>query len=361
LQDPAHRCRPERGKHSAALVEALQLAWLTRGPLARAMLPLAAVYATLTAIRRAAYRRGWLRARTLPVPVVVVGNLVAGGAGKTPTVIAIVATLARRGYRPGIVSRGHGGSNHGGLEVTPHTPASSCGDEPLLLRLRTGVPVVVGHDRVAAAQLLLRLHADVDVLVCDDGLQHLRLGRDVEVIVFDERGAGNGWLLPAGPLREQVPRRLNVSSLVLYNAQSPTTPLAGHLASRRLAGVVSLQDWWLGRPASVDALTALCDRPLLAVAGTARPARFFAMLEAAGLHITAMPLPDHHDYARLPWNASAADVVLTEKDATKIDPARTGTTRVWVAALDFLPAAAFDAALLALLPPPSTSHGNATP
>ena len=329
-----------------------------RGPLARAMLPLAAVFGALAALRRGLYRVGPLPTHALPVPVVVVGNLITGGAGKTPTVIAVVGLLRRHGYMPGIVSRGHGGSHAGALEVTRDMSATRTGDEPLLMHLRTAAPLVVGRDRVAAARELLGRHPQVDVIVSDDGLQHLALARTAQVIVFDERGGGNGWLLPAGPLREKLPNALPPRSLIVYNAAAPSTPLPGTLAQRRLAGVVPLRDWWVGKAASRDALDALRGRPLVAAAGLAHPERFFAMLREAGLRFDPLPLPDHHDYAALPWPPGTADVVLTEKDAIKLDPDRSGATRIWVAPLDFELDAAFESALLALLPPPGPRHGN---
>ncbi len=340
------------------LAQRLQRAWLTRGPLAAALLPLAALFGAVAAVRRMLYRVGLWRQATLPVPVVVVGNLVAGGAGKTPTVIALVATLRRRGRTPGLISRGYGGQAHGELEVTAGSTAAECGDEPLLMRLRTAAPLVVGRDRVAAARLLLARNPQVDVIVSDDGLQHLALPRSVQVLVFDERGAGNGWLLPAGPLREPLPAHLPPRTLALYNATAPTTPLPGTLARRSLTGAVSLSGWWRGEPASVAQFEGLRGRPLLAAAGLARPERFFAMLRGHGLTLRALPLPDHHDYATLPWPPETPDVIVTEKDAIKLDPARTGATRVWVAPLDFAFDAAFEAALFDLLPPPGPRHGN---
>ncbi|CAN5842061.1 tetraacyldisaccharide 4'-kinase [soil metagenome] len=328
----------------------LQRAWGSRGLLARSLLPMAALYGGVTALRRALYRLGWLRTSRLPVPVIVVGNLLAGGAGKTPTVIAVVALLRRHGFTPGIVSRGYGRSGDDVVDVTPQLPATQAGDEPLLLRLRTGAPVVVGRDRAAAARELLQRHAQVDIIVSDDGLQHLALARDAQVLVFDERGAGNGWLLPAGPLREAVPADVPPRSVVLYNAVSPSTRLAGAMAQRSLAGAVGLQEWWRGDAVSMDVLGALRGRPLVAAAGLARPDRFFDMLRSAGLDFSALPLPDHHDFSTLPWPPATPDVIVTEKDAVKLDPAQLGETRVWVAALDFAPGVVFDAALMALLP-----------
>jgi len=341
-----------------SFAQRLQQAWLTRGPLVCALLPLALVFGAVTALRRGLYRLGVLRSHTLPVPVIVVGNLIAGGAGKTPTVIAVVAALRRHGHTPGIISRGYGGTHSGPLDVTRAVPAALCGDEPLLMHLRTGAPLVVGRDRVGAARALLRLHPQIDVIVSDDGLQHLALARDAQVIVFDERGAGNGWLLPAGPLREALPRALPARSLVVYNAARPSTAMPGTLAQRGLAGAVPLADWWHGAAGNPAALDTLRGRPLLAAAGLARPERFFAMLHERGLTFTPLPLPDHHDYATLPWPAATTDVVLTEKDAIKLDPSRIGTTRVWVAPLDFALDAAFEAALIAPLAPIGPRHGN---
>lgn len=334
--------------------------WLSRRWPAWGLLPLAALYRALAALHALPYRLGWRQAETVGVPVVVVGNLIAGGAGKTPTVIAVVRALQARGHVPGIVSRGHGRRVRGLREVQPDTPVAACGDEPLLLRLRTGVPVVVGEDRVAAARALLRTHARTTVIVADDGLQHRRLARDAQVIVFDERGAGNGWLLPAGPLREPLPPAVPARSVVLYNAAQPSTPLPGFGTRRALSGVVALSAWWRGDAPSRAALDALADRPLVAAAGIARPARFFALLRAHGLRIEERPLSDHDAFATLPWPEGTPDAIVTEKDAVKLDPRRVGATRVWVAALDFAPEPGFDAALAALLPPAPESqrHGN---
>lgn len=340
----------------------MQQAWATRGPLATALLPVAAAFAAVSGMRRWLYRVGWLRREALPVPVIVVGNLIVGGAGKTPTVMAIVSLLRRAGYTPGIVSRGWGRGGNDVVDVTPAATAAAAGDEPLLVHLRCRVPVVVGRDRVAAGRELLRRHPATDVIVSDDGLQHLRLARAADVLLFDERGAGNGWLLPAGPLREPIPARTPPRTLVLYNAPEPTTALPGSLARRALAGLVLLPRWWDGEAASTHALALLRGHTVVAAAGIAQPQRFFDTLRAAGLTLAPLPLPDHHDFATLPWPADTPDVIVTEKDAVKLAPQRIGATRVWVAPLDFDFDAAFGAALLRLLPPPHTrnSDGHAT-
>ncbi|MED5619036.1 tetraacyldisaccharide 4'-kinase [Ideonella sp. BN130291] len=336
------------------LADRLQHGWWRRGftALTLALLPLTGVYAGVTRVRQGLYRLGALRSRKLPVPVVVVGNLIVGGAGKTPTVIALTRELAAAGWTPGVISRGYGRSSDAIAPVDASSDPAEVGDEPLLIHLRTGLPVTVGRDRVSAAAALLARHPDVDVIVSDDGLQHLRLERDLQVLVFDERGAGNGWLLPSGPLRERLPSRLPARTLVLYNAAAPTTPLPGWPMQRALAGAVALDDWWQGRPPALAVLHALRDRPVWACAGMANPERFFAMLRAQGLTLHRVPLPDHHDYRSLPWPADAGDVLVTEKDAVKLPPHRAAGVRVWVVALDLRLPAAFTAAVHRALPLP---------
>lgn len=336
-------------------------AWNTRGPLARALLPLAWIFGALAAVRRALWHSGLLKPQRLPCPVVVVGNRIAGGAGKTPATIAVVAHLRQRGWQVGVVSRGHGRSGDSPLCIDARSPAALAGDEPLLIARRCGVPVAVGRERAAAARLLLREHPQLDLLVADDGLQHLALARDVEIVVFDERGAGNGWLLPAGPLREPIDAPAAApSQLVLYNAGKPSTPLQGWLGQRRLGGFVRLRDWWQGLPAAARPADLFDGRTALAAAGIAVPQRFFDALRDAGLPIDELALPDHHGFAQLPWPEQTQRVVLTEKDAVKLDPARpdlaAGGPDIWVAQLDFTPEPGFLAALDASLPrpPPST-------
>jgi len=338
---------------SAAAPRSGLAAWIERGwwqPLtalrAIILLPLSWLFGALAALHRSFNRPD----TTLDVPVVVVGNLVAGGAGKTPSVIATVSALRNAGWRPGIVSRGYGRREDAVAIVSPASDAARVGDEPLLLSRRTWAPVAVARDRVAAARALRHAHPEVDVIVSDDGLQHRRLPRAVQVIVFDERGAGNAQLMPAGPLREALPASVPPRTIVLYNAARPSTALPGFVAQRRLAGAVALGAWWSGEPPSLDTLSSLKGRPLLAAAGMAAPQRFFDMLAGAGLDIAPCPLPDHHDYASLPWPPGTADVIVTEKDAVKLAPERVGATRVWVAVLDFAPEPAYALALLALLP-----------
>lgn len=315
--------------------------------LATLLRPPAALYGVLAAARR---RRAL--PQRLPVPVLVVGNWVVGGAGKTPAVIAVVQALLDAGRRPGVISRGYGRVGDGLHAVTSGDDAATVGDEPLLIRRRTGVPVWVGRDRVAAGRALIE-HRRVDVIVSDDGLQHHRLGWTAALVVFDERGAGNGLLLPAGPLREPLPQRLPPQMHLLYSSGVASTALPGALGQRRLGRAWPLAAWLAADSSQACDLALLRGRPLLAAAGLAAPEKFFAMLEAAGLTIAErLPLPDHHDYASLPWPAATADVVTTEKDAVKLAPRRLGATRVWVVPLDLaLPADLVDRLLAELAAP----------
>lgn len=323
----------------ARRTESLLAGWLQRHwwtapptPVARVLAPLSWVYRVLATLqRRDAQRRRW-RARC---PVLVVGNLVAGGAGKTPTVIALVQALRAAGWHPGVVSRGYGRATHGLHEVDAATPAAAVGDEPWLIHRRTLTPVVVAERRTEAARELLRRHPEVDLLIADDGLQHHALARDAEVWVFDERGVGNGMLLPAGPLRQPLPQALPPQAVVLYNAPRPSTPLRGALARRTLAGAALLADWQRGAAMDMAALKALAGRPIPAVAGIGAPGRFFDMLRDAGLTIEPLPLPDHARLDVAPWRAGTPDVVCTEKDAAKLVALPVGATRVWVVGLDF--------------------------
>jgi tetraacyldisaccharide 4'-kinase len=252
----------------------------------------------------------------LPVPVVVIGNVVAGGAGKTPTTLAVVRHLTSRGWSPGIVSRGHGRTDGACREVQPDSDPRSVGDEPLLLRRSAAVPVFVAARRADAGRALLAAHPATDVLVCDDGLQHLALARDVEICVFDARGVGNGWLLPAGPLREPWPRPVD---LVLCTEPGPPPALPpgaeAFSAHRSLALHARRAD-----DSRVPLATLRGATRLVAVAGIARPEAFFDMLRAAGLPLhEAQALPDHDDFngwQRQPHPAET--LVCTEKDAVKL-------------------------------------------
>jgi tetraacyldisaccharide 4'-kinase len=309
----------------------LTQAWLQRGLLARLLWPLALLYAGVTALRRALYAAGWRRSTRLPVPVVVVGNIFVGGTGKTPLTIWLVDALRRAGYAPGVISRGYGAA----AGRTPHAVAvggdpALCGDEPLLIAEQARCPVMVGPRRVAAALALLQAHPEVDVIVSDDGLQHYALVRDIEIVLFDSRGAGNGWLLPAGPLREPLRRRRDFTVVNTGNGGGPVP--AGAIAME----LVATHAQQLGDASRRRALPSFVDVPaarIVAAAGIGNPARFFATLGKAGLRCTQMPLPDHYNFADNPFARLDADLILiTEKDAVKcrtISSIR-NDPRIWV-------------------------------
>lgn len=326
-----------------------QAVWSRRGPLAWLLWPVSLVYGALGALRRSLYRAGWLTVHRLPVPVVVVGNVIVGGAGKTPTVIALVRHLQSRGWRPGVVSRGYGREGDGVVAVTDGTPASASGDEPALIHRSTQVPVFVAARRVEAARALLAAHPEVNLLLCDDGLQHLALGRDLSIAVFDERGSGNGWQLPAGLLREPWPpapgdpfapdlllrqRRDEVAGAPM--TVPPGTPVFE--ARRRLAAHA------VDRQGQRLALTDLAARPLTAVAGIARPEVFFDMLRECGLQVRrTLPLADHaqaQDYAALALPLGET-VVCTEKDAVKLFEQLPPAAQAWAVPLEMTPEPAF--------------------
>ena len=299
------------------------------------LVPMSWLYALLVGARALAYRLGWRHAARVPVPVVVVGNLVVGGAGKTPTTIALVQALRAAGWCPGVVSRGYGSGRREPRPVTADAHPLDCGDEPLLIRRRTGAPVWVGADRVAAATALCARHPEVDVLVSDDGLQHRRLAREVEVIVFDDRGLGNARLLPAGPLRERPGSHPPTGAVVVYNAARPSMHWPGPTLSRRLGTPVPLSAWWEGKPSSPSGAWPTGADPIPAAAGIGEPERFFRMLEAAGVRITRHPLPDHAPWDEVPWPAGPGPVLVTEKDAVKLSPAHPDAARIHVVPLDF--------------------------
>lgn len=287
--------------------------WRVRGLLALALLPLGALFFLLAGLRRAAYRVGLLRAVRLPVPVVVIGNIIAGGAGKTPLTLWLAQTLREAGRQPGIVSRGYGRDGDTVRKVGAGATAATVGDEPLLLARRSGCPVFVGSDRVAAAQALLAAHPDCDLILCDDGLQHYRLARDVEIAVVDRRGLMNGWPQPAGPLREPAGRLTAVDALVLNGAATP--PVAGvPLFHMRLEGESFYPLDAAGASRRPHEFAGL---ELHAVAGIGVPQRFFDHLTVLGLQFEAHAFPDHHRYASADFSFGGDAILTTEKDALK--------------------------------------------
>ena len=316
----------------------LQHLWTRTGVFTLLLSPLAALFAAASWLRRLAYRRGWLTSVAVGVPVIIVGNITAGGSGKTPLVIWLVDWLQSRGYRPGVVSRGYGGTNRGCVEVQPDSPPARVGDEPLLIRIKTGAPVVVGRDRVAAARILLERHPGVDVIVSDDGLQHYRLQRDIELAVIDAAtGLGNGWPLPAGPLREpaEPPRQRGCGDPGRARRDAASRGSAGGRLACRLHGrarpIACARHWKKG---AAD----LPPRNWLAATGIGRPQGFFDMLHAQGVRFSPRAFADHHVFRPQDLPADGA-VLMTEKDAVKC--LTFAGTDWWAVELDVAPETGF--------------------
>lgn len=286
------------------------MTWFRRRSLVAILcLPLAGLYAIIVFCRRYCYEKHWFNCTKLPVPVIVVGNITVGGTGKTPTVIALCRWLQQMGYCPGIVSRGYKGkAEKYPLSITQSTDPRQCGDEPLLIHKKTQVPVVVDPNRVCAAQHLLK-YEHCDIIVSDDGLQHYAMGRDIEIVLTPGHdNFGNGWFLPAGPLRESVSRLEQVDYVMTKGqpdvGQYPLTIQAKSFYQLQSNMSVELFDWQR--------------REVHAVAGIAHPKEFFDLLRSHHLKVIEHPFPDHHHYE--PKDVDFADklpIIMTEKDAVK--------------------------------------------
>jgi tetraacyldisaccharide 4'-kinase len=316
-----------------ALGASLQRRWYGGGRLPLWALALESLYARTVRRRAEAFRADPSKVIRLPVPVVVVGNITAGGTGKTPLIIALAQAMMERGFRPGVVSRGYGGTERGPHLLAETDSPAMVGDEPSLIR-QYDIPVAIGARRPEAARLLIE--AGCDLILADDGLQHHRLGRDVEICVVDgDRRLGNGHLLPAGPLREPASRLATVDFIVV-NGGTPQT----HEIPMRLEGgvAVNLDDPTLSAP-----LADFAGRPAHAVAGIGNPSRFFASLAAHGIAVDGHPFADHHAFTSDDFTfADGCPVLMTDKDAVKCLPfARANWWRVPVRAV--LPEAFWDA------------------
>jgi tetraacyldisaccharide 4'-kinase len=342
-------------------------AWTARSWLACLLWPVSLFFQCLVWLRRLLYQHGIAKTRRVDAVTIVVGNVIAGGAGKTPTVMALVQHLLAQGLQVGVVSRGYGRHKSAAcVEVQDDSRPLDVGDEPLLIRRNCQIPVFVGPTRFAAATALLAQHPHTRIIVCDDGLQHYGLYRDLEICVFDDRGCGNGWHLPAGPLRESWPRsavaRVGQRAdrlLVLHTGGQPA--FAGYTSQRKLAPYAVAGD---GSRVPLSALCAPEGKPLMALAGIAQPEAFFTMLRAQGLSLSqTLSLPDHYAFD----STSAIfhggyRLICTEKDAAKLWPLAPDALAV---PLVFRPEDAFfsalDAALTQLLGAKlSSTHGHPT-
>ena len=294
------------------------------------LLPFSLLFGILASLRRFLYILHLLPVIKLPVPVIVIGNITVGGTGKTPLVIWLANFLQEQGYKPGIVSRGYGGSSKGPLAVTRQSSTALVGDEPVLLARRCRCPVWVARKRSAAAKALLTAHPECNVVLSDDGLQHYRLHRDVEIAVVDgERKFGNGLPLPAGPLREMVGRLDSVDAVVVHDGEPAASATAGSF-DMRLAGDIFYN---LLNPDFKATAGDLRGKKTYAVAGIGNPQRFFRQLQALGLTVTARPFPDHYPYHPEDLHAPDAEaIIMTEKDAVKCETF--ADEKYWVLAVD---------------------------
>lgn len=317
---------------------ALSSIWQHRGVAAWLLTPLSVLFIVGYQLRRALFALGLLHSTRIDAPVIVIGNLYVGGTGKTPLTLALVHALIERGWRPGIVSRGYGASASAPHLVQASDDPQHVGDEPLLMARQARVPVAIGARRAEAAQLLRRMSPTCDVIIADDGLQHRALARDMEIALLHHRGLGNGWMLPAGPLREPARRLDRVDAIVLNGDVPPihsTTP--SYRMRTRHPAAYSLHDSL--RRVELSSLAGeqrASGLRVVAAAGIGAPERFFAMLRAAGLVIDELPLADHFAYRTNPFSGLDADrILITEKDAVKCasDAALRHDRRLWVVPL----------------------------
>ena len=285
--------------------------WSGRSVLWLLLLPLSWLYGLIANLIRLSYRWGWRKAWRAPVPVVVVGNLTAGGNGKTPVVIWLVQALQQRGFKPGVVSRGYGGKADGyPLVLTASTTTVQAGDEPVLIYQRTGAAVAVSPRRKEAVQALLQ-QGDVDIIITDDGLQHYALARDFEIVVVDgKRRFGNGWWLPAGPMRERASRLRSVDAVITNGGEA----LSGEISMQLVpAQAVNLKS---GQTQPVSSLSGV-----VAMAGIGHPPRFFTTLRQQGVVLEKeVPFADHQSYSESQLASlvtSEQTLLMTEKDAVK--------------------------------------------
>jgi len=297
----------------------LQKQWTTYTLWHLLLTPLSWLFFVVAGIRRGLYISGWLKSYRLSVPVIVVGNINVGGTGKTPLVIWLTEQLLQAGYKPGIISRGYGGQTKTVQAVFADSNPQQLGDEPVLIAKRTNCPVFVSSNRVAAGQALVRAHPECNVIISDDGLQHYRLQRDVEIVVFDSvKGFGNEALLPAGPLRESVSRLRSVDAVVSNGAVADVqkfvsiygvTPIEMQLQS---GDFVNLLD-----ASKKSTAATFVGQQVLAIAGIGNPERFFQQLTHMGVSFSSKSYPDHYAFSAHDFELTNESVVMTEKDAVK--------------------------------------------
>ena len=365
---------------------ALQKAWLKKGLIACVLWPVSLLFGALLRLRNLLYRLGVFQSQRLPVPVIVVGNVFVGGVGKTPLVIALVKQLTATGFKVGVLSRGYGRSGEGSQPVTPQSLAQDIGDEPLLIARACQVPVFVGKNRFEAGRDLLAHNPQLQVIVCDDGMQHLGLKHDLALCVFDERGVGNGWLLPAGPLREGWPREQGDHASLISVMTSNSFEKRPH-ETQKLEGQEHPQDRDDGRLSAINdtqrqlkpdfkvsrvlaefaqqadgttqALSSFRGQKVQALAGIGKPEVFFDMLRAQGISLSkTQALADHDDMRALQIDPDLGAIFCTEKDAVKLWEFQ---PKAWAVPLvTKIPAELLQAILAFVGPKLSSVHGHQT-
>ena len=310
-------------------MQRLQHYWYRLSPLHLLLFPISLIFRALAALRRFGYRSGILASVKLPVPVIIVGNISVGGTGKTPLTLWLAQQLIDEGWHPGIVSRGYRKAKndlHTPHQVNVDDTPDEVGDEPLLMAQRKLCPVWIGRNRPAAVLALLQVHPECDIILSDDGLQHYRLQRDVEIVVVDgARRFGNSMLLPAGPLREQVSRLNTVDAIVVNGGEVQGDEFAMKLEGTRFYNLLN--------PEIILSANDFAGQCLHAIAGIGHPQRFFQHLQRLGLDCSNHAFPDHHRYSSTDLAFDEADAILmTEKDAVKC--AAYATERHWVLRVD---------------------------
>jgi tetraacyldisaccharide 4'-kinase len=315
------------------IIEAIVMrAWSRRGLFALLMWPLSQVAQLVHQFQFALVVLGYKKQTKLAIPVVVVGNVFVGGTGKTPLVIWLVQQLQQAGWKPAVISRGYGANVDIVREVHSDSLASEMGDEPVLIAQQAKCPVMVGRRRSEVAQTLCAQHPNVDVLISDDGLQHYALGRDVEIVMFDARGIGNGWCMPAGPLRESALRRRDFTILNAPEGINVANIADNNEVIYRMQLVPS-EVWQLSSPEQCRSLSSFQSQTIFATAGIGHPQRFFNMLETQGIQFQSQALDDHHQFTENSFQKIDAQIILiTEKDAVKCRQitALNQDARVWV-------------------------------
>ena len=326
----------------------LQHHWYRTTPLHLILFPISLLFRLLVAFRRDLYSSGFLGSEQLLLPVIVVGNISVGGTGKTPLTLALAQQLIENDWHPLIISRGYKRATQRPQQVDPDMPATQAGDEPLLMAQRNLCPVWVGKNRVATAHAALQAHPQCDVVLSDDGLQHYRLRRDIEIAVIDgERGMGNGFLLPAGPLREPISRLKTVDAVVVNGSKAGTGQF-----KMSLEGATFYQ---LINPSQTATASDFQSKKNHAVAGIGHPQRYFQHLQTLGITFTPHAFPDHHPYSASDLQFTDCDaVLLTEKDAVKC--IAFADEQYWVLRVD----AQIDSSLTDLILRKIKPHGSET-